>query len=435
MNRLFRIARREYLAYVRTFGFWLSLLLLPVGLSMIGLAPAAVDRSVPIPRVTIVDFTAPPAGGGESLGRAVGAALTAHEAGAKPAGALTPAPGAPFKDVADATARLKPYLTGNTALPGGGRLDAAVILSPSGDTVAVDVWSRDVANQHIRDLVGETARDAIRRARLRAQGIDARALASIDALSPKIADYSPKAETGRVSLKDRLPGYLGLAMGLLLWMVVLTGAGMLLNSVMEEKSSRILEVLLTSASVPEIMGGKIIGVAAVTATVLTFWMTIGGVTLMARSPGIAGDVGAILLGHGRLLYFGLYFLGGYMMFATLYVTIGAFCETAREAQTLLSPMMMIMTVPLLFMSQAVTHPDAPLLRALTWIPLFTPFMMAARVASDPPAWEIAATALLMFGVTAAELWVAIPAFKTGALAAGRFDLRAFAASLGRRSEA
>jgi ABC-2 type transport system permease protein len=427
MTRLLRIARREYLAYVRTFGFWLSLLLLPVGLSMVALAPTAVASSAPVPLVAVVDLTA------RGLGAAVEKALAAHAPGAKPAGSLIPAPGAPFQDAADATRRLKPLLTGDKVLPDGRRLDAVVILSPSGETVAVDVWNRSVANQHVHDVVSDTVRDTLHRLNLQARGVDAQTLAAIDALQPKIADFSPKAESGRVSLKDRLPGYLGLAMGLLLWMVVLTGAGMLLNSVMEEKSSRILEVLLTSASVPEIMGGKIIGVAAVTATVLTFWMTIGGLTLAARSPGIAGDVGAILLGHGRLLYFALYFLGGYMMFATLYVTIGAFCETAREAQVLLSPMMMIMTVPLLFMSQAVSHPDAPLLRTLTWIPLFTPFMMAARVASDPPAWEIAATALLMFAVTAAELWVAIPAFKTGALAAGRFDIRAFVGTLGRRS--
>jgi hypothetical protein len=59
-------------------------------------------------------------------------------------------------------------------------------------------------------------------------------------------------------------------------------------------------------------------------------------------------------------------------------------------------------------------------------------MMAARAASDPPLWEIAATALLMLAVTSFELWVAVPAFKSGALATGRFDIRYFFASLARR---
>jgi ABC-2 type transport system permease protein len=221
-------------------------------------------------------------------------------------------------------------------------------------------------------------------------------------------------------------------MGILLWMVILTGAGILLNSVIEEKSSRILEVLLSSASAPEIMGGKILGVAAVTGTILAFWMSIAAGLIAFASPGILGDLVGVFASHGRWAYFGLYFAGGYLMFATLYVTVGAFCETSREAQTLMGPMMIVMSIPLLFMSQALQHPDAPLLRTLSWVPLFTPFMMAARAASDPPLWEILATGAMMFAITGLELWVAVPAFKSGALATGRFDPRLLFASLTRR---
>jgi len=426
VTRLLMIARREYLAYVRTFGFWLSLLLLPVGLSSIVLAPMAMARSAPIPNVAVIDFSS------HGLQAAVARALATPGAGGKPAGRLVAAPGAPYASPGEATARLRAYLSGVRELPAGGRLDAAAILRPEGDSVAIDFWSRAVSNQVLQTTVGDAVKDALRRDRLEKQGLDPKTISGIDSLAPTISEFSPKAESGRVALKDRLPGIAGFAMGFLLWMVVLTGAGMLLNSVMEEKSSRILEVLLSSASVPEIMGGKILGVAAVTGTVLAFWMSIAGVLLAMHSPDLATDIGGILLADGRWAYFALYFVGGYLMFATLYVTIGAFCETSREAQTLLGPMMVIMSVPLLFMSQALSHPDAPLLRALTWVPLFTPFMMAARAASDPPAWEVACTALLMFSVTALELWVAIPAFKSGALATGRFTLRSFVSSLGRR---
>jgi ABC-2 type transport system permease protein len=89
---------------------------------------------------------------------------------------------------------------------------------------------------------------------------------------------------------------------------------------------------------------------------------------------------------------------------------------------------------MIFMSQAITKPDAPLLQVLAWIPPFTPFMMAARVASEPPLWQVAATCLLMFAVTGLELWVAIPAFRSGALATGRFELKTFLRSLARRGE-
>jgi ABC-2 type transport system permease protein len=89
---------------------------------------------------------------------------------------------------------------------------------------------------------------------------------------------------------------------------------------------------------------------------------------------------------------------------------------------------------MIFMGQAVTRPDAPLLQALSWFPPFTPFLMAARAASGPPLWQVAGTAAVMFGTTALELWVAGRAFRTGALASGRFDLRLLLAGVAGRGE-
>ncbi|MHB8530254.1 MAG: ABC transporter permease [Caulobacteraceae bacterium] len=428
MSRLLRIAIREYLAYVRTPGFWLSVLLLPLGISAYAFAPTIIERSSPPAELTVADFT------GRDLSRDIAAGLGPAEPGGPPLARLVSAPGAPFARPAQATARLEPYLVGERRTADGGRLEAAAILRPNGKTVAIDFWSRNIADRSLERAVTAAVGDALRRERLEAVGVAPGALAEIDALAPQVADFSPKAADGKIALKDRLPGIVGFAMGLMLWMVILTGAGMLLNSVIEEKSSRILEVLLSSASVPEIIGGKIAGVAAVTATVLSVWLTIAGVALAARFPEAAGDLAVLLFAKGLAVYFALYFLGGYLMFATLYVTIGAFCESVREAQTLMGPVMIVMSVPMVFMSQALTAPDAPLLRTLEWIPPFTPFMMAARAASDPPVWEIAATLALIFAVTAAELWLAVPAFKSGALASGRFDLRRFLATLaGRRA--
>ena len=112
--------------------------------------------------------------------------------------------------------------------------------------------------------------------------------------------------------------------------VILTGAGILLNSVIEEKSSRILEVLLTSASVPEIMGGKILGVMGVTGTVLTVWLSVGSV--VARSPrrGCWARSPAVLIGKGLIVYFGLYLVVGYLMYASIFTAVGAFCETTAR---------------------------------------------------------------------------------------------------------
>jgi ABC-2 type transport system permease protein len=421
MSRLIRIALREYLAYVRTPGFWLSILLLPLGIAAYASAPVLMERSTPIPRLAVADFT------GRDLTAAVVSSLAAAGPGPRPRARLVSPTGAPFADAAEAVRRLRP-----TLLAHDDGLEAFVIIRPEGQSASIDFWSRNIADRSLERAVSEAVAGALKRQRLTEAGVDHGLLAQIDSLSPRVTDYSPKAATGKVALKDRLPGIVGFAMGMLLWMVILTGAGMLLNSVIEEKSSRILEVLLSSASATEIMAGKILGVAAVTATVLGFWLTIAGTVLGLRFPDVAADLVQALFAHGLWAYFALYFIGGYLMFATLYVTIGAFCESNREAQTLLGPMMILMSVPMIFMSQAITKPDAPILQVLAWIPPFTPFIMSARVASEPPLWQVAATAALMAAVTGLELWVAIPAFRSGALATGRFELKTFVRSLVRR---
>jgi ABC-2 type transport system permease protein len=429
MSRLLKIAAREYLAYVRTPGFWLSILLLPAGLFIVVLAPALMERSTPAPSLAVVDLT------GRSLAPIVTRALANGGPSGGPAVRMVAAPGEPFSSAADAAARLKPYLAGRRTLPGGERLDAAAILRPAAGEVAIDFWSRAIADRSVEQAVGQAVTRALRRQALARAGLDPAVLAGIDGLAAPVTDFSPKAAAGRVALRDRLPGLVGAAMGFLLWMVVLTGAGMLLGSVTEEKSSRILEILLSSASVPEIMGGKVLGVGGVTGTVMALWLAMAAAVAATRFPDAAADLGAILLAKGLWAYFTVYFVGGYLMFATLYVTVGAFCESPREAQTLLGPMMILMSVPLLFIGEALNRPDAPLLTILSFIPPFTPFMMAARAATDPPAWQIAATLALMAAVTAVELWVAVPAFKSGALMSGRFELKTFLASLTRRGRA
>jgi ABC-2 type transport system permease protein len=426
MTHVWRIAAREYVAYVQTLGFWLSILLLPVGFSVLAIAPTIVQRSTPPPDLAVVDLTS------RHLAPEIAREIRVQTVGGAPPARLVAAPGAPFSDDADASRRLKPFLAGPQSLPDGGVLDVVAILRPVGGTVAVDIWSRQVADRSVAALVSGAVDRAMRRQALAKAGVDPAMVAAIDHVSASVTDFSPKAAAGRVGLRDRLPGLVGLGMGFLLWMSILTGAGMLLGSVIEEKSSRILEILLSSVSVAEIMAGKILGVAGVTATVLALWIAIAGLVIGVRFPSVGADLAEILLAKGLLVYFAVYFIGGYLMFATLYVTIGAFCESPREAQTLLGPMMIVISLPLMFLGQALTRPDAPLLTVLSFIPPFTPFMMVARVAADPPLWQVAATLALMTGTTVLEVWIAIPAFRAGALTSGRFQLRTFLAGVTRR---
>ena len=112
-----------------------------------------------------------------------------------------------------------------------------------------------------------------------------------------------------------------------------------------------------------------------------------------------------------------------MMYAAVFAAIGSFCETVREAQTLLGPMMILITIPVMFLSLALQHPDAPLINTLSWIPPFTPFIMTARLASGPPVWQILGSLTLMGATTAGVVWLCARAFRAGALSTGKFELK------------
>ncbi len=405
MSRLLTIASREYLAYVRTVGFWLSIVVAPLSLLMFALGPALLERTSPIPTLAVIDLTS------ADYAAAVAERLkTAPARRRRPPAVLAPSPIGRPADAATAGVLLRPYLKKS------GGLDAAAIIhdGPDGSPV-IDFWSRNLADRGVQALVRDAVAERMTAERLRALGVPPGQIEEIASLEPRVTAYSPRAQLGRVGLRDRLPGFEGFAIGMLLWISIFSGAGILLNSVIEEKSSRVLEVLMASASVPEIMGGKILGVAGVTATVLGLWLGAGAVAGFALAPQVAADIVGALLNRGLVVYFAIFLMGGYLTYAALFTAIGAFCETTREAQTLLAPVMLLLTVPILFMTQAIVHPDAPLVAILSWIPPFTPFLMPARIAAEPPAWELAASAGLMAATAAASLWLSARAFAAGAL--------------------
>ena len=262
MGRLLRIAAREYFSYLKTPGFWLSLLIAPVAGAIGGYGPILADKSAPVRTLAIADLTATHTGPQM-------AAMVRQKADPHTVRLVAPPPEAAeaaTPDTADAV--LKPYVAGDRLLADGSRLDAAVVLSGTADALHADLWTREIGDRTLTTLVREAGAGVMRKERLAAAGIDERTLTTIDAVTPDVREFSPKAAAGRVSMKDRLPTFAAFGLAFTLWFMILTGAGILLNSVIEEKSNRVLEVLLSSASVPEILGGKILGVAGLAATVL-----------------------------------------------------------------------------------------------------------------------------------------------------------------------
>jgi len=475
MRRLLKIALREYLSYVRTVGFWLSMAGLPVIIGIAIMAPTLIARSAPAPKMAIIDLSgrnltpviikeferqqsvrvakamaaSATAAAGPKAGEAIMASYDAQGLKAaqttftslapKVAGSfkapsaevlIVPAPdGVGAAPSAEAAGKaLKPYLADETTRG----LTYGAIISADTKTLSVDFWSRNIGLQTLDDRLKDILRDEDRRIRLTQAGVPDALLKDIDTAEPSVRLRSPKSEGDQVSLRDRLPTVIGFAMAMGLWTVILSGAGILLNSVVEDKSSRVLEVLLASASTTEIMGGKILGVAAVTFSVLGIWLTLGTAMLLTNAPGLSEDLVAILATKGLAYYFGFYLVGGYLIYACVFTAIGAFCETTREAQTLVGPMMLILSIPMIFMSQSITHPEMEIIKILCWVPPFTPFMMMVRAAAGPTLLEMVGTGLGMVAFMAVTLWLSGKAFRAGALSTSKLDPKALIMGIIRR---
>lgn len=457
MNRILLIARREYGAYAKTVGFWLSLLAFPLFAVLGGVLPALMMSAEPVRNVVVLE-EGPQAQGlaaavqgavrQEQERRAARMAEAAAEAekqggqaGASAAGqALNRLAGLRLRIVATPAdlaaaapgeareAIVRRYL--GDAVPETDQLDSVVLLNRIDGKPTARVWTRRATDDTVEDFVRDALKDANRREAFEQAGINAAVVEETERFRPDITALSPKSATGgEVSFRDRLPMIIGLVSGFLLWSLVITGASILLNSVMEEKANKILEVLLSSASATEILTGKVLGVAMLTGTVMLVWGGIGTFGLLAANAETAAMVGDVLLDGGMLGYFIAYAVGGYLMYAVLFAAIGAFCETPRDAQTLMGPIMMVLTVPILVMVLAAQTPDSPVVQILSWIPFFTPFLMSARAPSEPPMIEVVGTMAGMFAFALLMVWIAGRAFRAGALSDVKLSWRGFAGAI------
>ena len=474
MKRALLVAHREVMAYVKTVGFWLSLLSLPFFAVLGGAMPMLLKRAEPVQNYVLVADTPAArslvqdvrealekdyqrsamaslsvAAVGEAglQGReAVRAASLSggYEAGLAKLKEVAPRSGASFTpprrdthevpapaDLVAARAGedkdiISRALIQKDKVIEGKDLSAIVIVSEKAGQPSARVWSRRAGNNDMEGKVRE-ALDTVNRERtFLANGIDLSVVGKVENFRADVTLLSPRAASGgEVAFRDRLPSIIGLVSGFLMWSLIITGASMLMNSVMEEKSNKILEVLLSSVTSTELLIGKVLGVAILTLTVMGGWGLISAVGLSLAVPEVARDVASVLLADGLWIYLLLYLLGGYLMYAVLFAAIGAFCETPRDAQTLMGPVMMALFVPLFFLQMALRTPDAVLLKVLSFIPPFTPFIMAARAPSQPPMIEVVLSLLVMFAFAGLMIWLSGRAFRAGAMSDAKLSWKSF----------
>lgn len=200
----------------------------------------------------------------------------------------------------------------------------------------------------------------------------------------------------------------------LIFMGIIGTGQHMISSVIEEKNSRVIEVLLSALSPFQLMAGKILGLGGIGLTVVGLWG--GAAYITARWQGLSIDISPQLA-----VYFTVYYILGFLMFSSVLAAAGSICNTIKETHSLMMPITVILLVPLLSWIRIVQSPDGTLARASSFLPPLTPMVMILRLCSGSEIWtvEIIASILLLVATVLAAMWFAAKVFRTGILMYGK----------------
>lgn len=200
----------------------------------------------------------------------------------------------------------------------------------------------------------------------------------------------------------------------LMFMGIFGTSQQLLTSVIEEKSNRVIEILLSSLSPFELMAGKVVGLTAVGLTLTGVWGLSAAAT--AFHMGLGQFVNTAGLG-----YFLIYFVLGFLLLASIFAAIGSVCNTLKDAQSLVLPVSMMMVVPMMAWFYIAQNPKGTAAVILSFIPPITPLVMTLRIAAYPdmPLGQIIASIVVLAASVPVVMWAAAKVFRTGILMYGK----------------
>jgi ABC-2 type transport system permease protein len=213
-----------------------------------------------------------------------------------------------------------------------------------------------------------------------------------------------------------------LVMVMVMYVTVLLYGINVMRSILEEKTSRIMEVMLSTASSKEMMAGKILGVGAVGLTQVGIWAAAaaGFAGYAVVTSGMVKTLKAVM-NPMLLIYFVVFFLLGYVLYSTLCAAVGSMVNSDQEAQQMQFLVMMPMILAVIFITNIFTHPDSSIAVFGSLFPFTAPLVMFARIAisGDTPVWQIGLSIGLMIATIYAMVWLCARIYRVGILMYGK----------------
>ncbi len=208
-------------------------------------------------------------------------------------------------------------------------------------------------------------------------------------------------------------------LSILLIMTIFISSSYLLRGVSEEKTNRIMEILLSSVTADELLAGKVLGLGALGLTQIVVWV-LAGFVLSGGAAGLLGLIIPLFDEPGIFLLAILYYLLGFLMYAVLMGSVGALGSDMQEAQQLSAIFSMLAAIPLMFAGVLFANPESPLFRAISWFPLTAPTAMMLRLPlTEVPLVDIVGSLVIILITIPFVLWLGARLFRLGTLMYGK----------------
>jgi len=294
----------------------------------------------------------------------------------------------------------------------------AGILEPSG-AATIKYFTQNTNYDRLPDWVGATLNEEITKRRFASAGIDQAVVSTLTRPAEietfGLVERTAAGEVVATAESDDLKRF-GVPVFLLtlMFLAVMTSAQHLLNAIIEEKMSKINEVLLGSLTPFQLLMGKLLGVGAV-ALVLAFIYFVGGIYLALQYG--RGD----LINLPLLAWFVLFLICAALTYGAMFLALGSACSDLRDAQSLLQPAMILVVLAYIGSFVVMRAPDSTLALVMSFIPTMTPFTMMLRMSLTPapPVWQLLLAIGLMLATTVAVVWAGARIFRIGILMQGK----------------
>ena len=344
-------------------------------------------------------------------------------------------------------------------------MDVLVVISPvdtAAKTVSVVSYSEKPLSVDMKESIQSKVDEAVEDYRLSQYDIDDLKQIMEDVESDVIMSTYTLGEDGAEKItSSEVYMVISMVLSMIIYMFIAMFSGMVMQSVIEEKASRVVEVLVSSVKATELMFGKIIGVACVALTQFLLWIVltavlVGGFSAFVGFDSLMGDpaqteqmmemaggmggvsvedmtamaqdesqMGAVLntlkdINYGQLiLAFVLYFVLGYLLYASFFAAIGSAVENEADTNQLQMPVTVPLLLAFFIAIYAFNAPDSPLVFWGSMIPFTSPIVMLARIPFGVPAWELALSVVLLFLTFAVCAWASAKIYKIGILMFGK----------------